>query len=142
MSSLNIKDLNNSINKRHLKRLELYNSILEKVHHRIKYNAELEKTYCFYNIPEFIIGTPLYNVEELKNYIITALKKNGFMLLHIEPNWLFISWNVSEIKEDTNKGKKKKEVDYKLVEEYKPSGQFVYNDYDLSSIKEKTNKLV
>ena len=142
MSSLNIKDLNNSINKRHLKRLELYNSILEKVHHRIKYNAELEKTYCFYNIPEFIIGTPLYNVEELKKYIITALKKNGFMLLHIEPNWLFISWNVSEIKEDTNKGKKKKEVDYKLVEEYKPSGQFVYNDYDLSSIKEKTNKLV
>tara|TARA_B100000686_G_C16529173_1_gene831410 strand:+ start:522 stop:950 length:429 start_codon:yes stop_codon:yes gene_type:complete len=142
MSSLNIKDLNNSINKRHLKRLELYNSILEKVHHRIKYNAELEKTFCFYNIPEFIIGTPLYNVEELKNYIITALKKNGFMLLHIEPNWLFISWNVSEIKEDTNKGKKKKEVDYKLVEEYKPSGQFVYNDYDLSSIKEKTNKLV
>ena len=128
--------------KRHLKRLELYNSILEKVHHRIKYNAELEKTFCFYNIPEFIIGTPLYNVEELKNYIITALKKNGFMLLHIEPNWLFISWNVSEIKEDTNKGKKKKEVDYKLVEEYKPSGQFVYNDYDLSSIKEKTNKLV
>ena len=142
MSSLNIKDLNNSINKRHLKRLELYNSILEKVHHRIKYNAGLEKTFCFYNIPEFIIGTPLYNVEELKNYIITALKKNGFMLLHIEPNWLFISWNVSEIKEDTNKGKKKKEVDYKLVEEYKPSGQFVYNDYDLSSIKEKTNKLV
>ena len=142
MSSLNIKDLNNSINKRHLKRLELYNSILEKVHHRIKYNAELEKTFCFYNIPEFIIGTPLYNVEELKNYIITALKKNGFMLLHIEPNWLFISWNVNEIKEDTNKGKKKKEVDYKLVEEYKPSGQFVYNDYDLSSIKEKTNKLV
>ena len=142
MSSLNIKDLNNSINKRHLKRLELYNSILEKVHHRIKYNAELEKTFCFYNIPEFIIGTPLYNVEELKNYIITALKKNGFMLLHIEPNWLFISWNVSEIKEDTNKGTKKKEVDYKLVEEYKPSGQFVYNDYDLSSIKEKTNKLV
>ena len=142
MSSLNIKDLNNSVNKRRLKRLELYNSILEKVHHRIKYNAEMEKTFCFYNIPEFIIGTPLYDIRELKNFIITALKKNGFMLLHIEPNWLFISWNASEIKEETTKEKKKKEVDYKLIEEYKPSGQFVYNDYDLSSIKEKTNKLI
>ena len=142
MSSLNIKDLNNSVNKRRLKRLELYNSILEKVHHRIKYNAEMEKTFCFYNIPEFIIGTPLYDIHELKNFIITALKKNGFMLLHIEPNWLFISWNASEIKEETTKDKKKKEVDYKLIEEYKPSGQFVYNDYDLSSIKEKTNKLI
>ena len=142
MSSLNIKDLNNSVNKRRLKRLELYNSILEKVHHRIKYNAEMEKTFCFYNIPEFIIGTPLYDILELKNFIITALKKNGFMLLHIEPNWLFISWNASEIKEETTKEKKKKEVDYKLIEEYKPSGQFVYNDYDLSSIKEKTNKLI
>ena len=142
MSSLNIKDLNNSVNKRRLKRLELYNSILERVHHRIKYNAEMEKTFCFYNIPEFIIGTPLYDIRELKNFIITALKKNGFMLLHIEPNWLFISWNASEIKEETTKEKKKKEVDYKLIEEYKPSGQFVYNDYDLSSIKEKTNKLI
>ena len=142
MSSLNIKDLNNPINKRKLKRLELYNSILEKVHHRIKFNAHLEKTFCFYNIPEFIIGTPLYNIDELKNYIITALKKNGFELLYIEPNWLFISWNVNEIKEETKKAKKKKDVDYKLVEEYKPSGQFVYNDYDLSSIKEKTKKLL
>ena len=77
MSSLNINELHGSIHRRKVKRLELYNSILEKIHHRIKYNAELEKTYCFYNIPGFIIGVPLYDIKELTTYIITALKKTG-----------------------------------------------------------------
>jgi len=142
MSSLNINELHGSIHRRKVKRLELYNSILEKIHHRIKYNADLEKTYCFYNIPGFIIGVPLYDIKELTTYIITALQKNGFKILYIDPNWLFISWSIEEAPTKQNKKVKKDTTNYKMVEEYKPSGQFVYNDYDLSSIKEKTQKLL
>jgi len=142
MSSLNINELHGSIHRRKVKSLELYNSILEKIHHRIKYNAELEKTYCFYNIPGFIIGVPLYDIKELTTYVITALKKNGFKLLYIDPNWLFISWGMEETSTKQPKKVKKDTTNYKLIEEYKPSGQFVYNDYDLSSIKEKTQKLL
>ena len=142
MSSLNINELHGSIHRRKVKRLELYNSILEKIHHRIKYNAELEKTYCFYNIPGFIIGVPLYDIKELTTYVITALKKNGFKLLYIDPNWLFISWSIEEAPTKQPKKVKKDTTNYKMIEEYKPSGQFVYNDYDLSSIKEKTQKLL
>ena len=142
MSSLNINELHGSIHRRKVKRLELYNSILEKIHHRIKYNADLEKTYCFYNIPGFIIGVPLYDIKELTTFIITALKKNGFKLLYIDPNWLFISWGIEETPTKQPKKVKKDTTNYKMVEEYKPSGQFVYNDYDLSSIKEKTQKLL
>ena len=144
MSSLNIKDLNNSINKRHLKRLELYNSILEKVHHRIKYNAELEKTFCFYSIPEFVIGTPLYNVNDLKNYLINSLTRDKFKLLYIDPNWLFISWEINkpEMKRINKIRKQSKQGgNYRLVDEYKPNGGFA-NEYDLQSMKEKSKYLI
>ena len=62
------------------------------------YNANLEKTYCFFQIPEFIIGVPLYNVSDLKNYLITSLKKDKFTLIYVEPNWLFISWELNNLK--------------------------------------------
>ena len=69
MSSLNIKDLNHSINRRKLKRLELYNSILDKVHHRIKYNADLEKTFCFGLGLQYliIISLPPYTLMTILN---------------------------------------------------------------------------
>ena len=70
MSSLNINDLYEKINDKNMKRFEIFDSILQKIHLRIKYNAKLEKTFCFYSIPEFVIGTPLYNVNDLKNYLI------------------------------------------------------------------------
>ena len=141
MSSLDIKDLYSTINEKTIKRLEIYDNVLVKCHKRIKYNSSLERTYCFFQIPEFIIGVPLYNVSDLRNYIINSLKRNGFHIVYIDPNWLYISW----AKEDRGKVEKKtvkakKEKNYKLIDEYKPTGQFV-NDSDLSSIKMKSKQL-
>ena len=92
MSQLNIKDLYSTINSKNIKRLELYDDILIKCHKKIKYNSNLERTYCFFQVPEFIIGVPLYNVSELRVYIMNSLKKDGFEYLYVKPNWLFISW--------------------------------------------------
>ena len=82
----------------------------------------------------------MYNVADLRNYIINSLKRNGFHIVYIDPNWLYISW----AKEDKGKVIKttsfKKEKNYKLIDEYKPSGKFV-NENDLSSIKMKTKQL-
>ena len=55
MSSLNIKDLYSTINEKTIKRLEIYDKVLIKCHKRIEYNSSLERTYCFFQIPEFII---------------------------------------------------------------------------------------
>jgi len=41
-----------------------------------------------------------------------------------------------------DKKKKKNTGKYKMIEEYKPSGQFVYNDYDLLSIQQKARDLI
>ena len=137
MSSLNINNLYETMYERNLKRYEKFDGILQKIHNRIKYNAGKEKTYCFFQIPEFIIGTPLYNIEDLKRYIIESLKKDGFQLMYIDPNWLFITWEYKKPKTyQPDKGKKDKKKNYKLTDDYKPTG-IVYNENDLSSMKDK-----
>ena len=143
MSSLNISNLYETMWERNMKRYEKFDDILKKVHNRIKYNAKNEKTHCFFQIPEFIIGVPLYNIEDLKNYLMDSLKKDGFKLIYIDPNWLFITWEIKGKKQPTRKKKEKKKEDYKLVDEYKPSGNFTtYNEYDMTSMRQKMNELL
>ena len=142
-----MNDLHNKQNEKNLKRLEIYDSVLVKCHERIKYNSNFEKTYCFFQIPEFIIGTPLYNINEMRKYIINSLKTNGFNILYIDPNWLFISWgHVNNEKSISKKFKEKKKNDknentnqqFKSIDNYKPDGSLVYDE---SSILNLSNKL-
>tara|TARA_A100001037_G_C15143647_1_gene635120 strand:+ start:3368 stop:3796 length:429 start_codon:yes stop_codon:yes gene_type:complete len=139
MSQIDMKELHATINKQSLKRMELYDSILKKCHSRILYNSGLQRTYCFYQIPEFVIGTPLYDVLELRNYIMNSLKTNGFDILYIDPNWLFIYWNVKGAKSLTKNTNVTKQVknQYKSTDTYKPTGNFIYDDSSLMNMTDK-----
>ena len=140
MSQIDMKELHATINKQTLKRMELYDSILKKCHSRILYNSGLQRTYCFYQIPEFVIGTPLYDILELRNYIMNSLKTNGFEILYIEPNWLFIYWNVKGAKsliKNTNITKQVNNNQYKSTDTYKPTGNFIYDDSSLMNMADK-----
>lgn len=143
MSSLDIKDLYSTINEKTIKRLEIYDGVLVKCHKRIKYNSSLERTYCFYQIPEFIIGTPLYKVTEMRTYIINSLKNNGFKIMYIEPNWLFISWELPGISKLANTGLKKEvkikenRNKYKSVDNYKPTGSLIYDEKTMLDLSDK-----
>lgn len=142
MSSLDIKDLYSTINEKTIKRLEVYDGVLVKCHKRIKYNSSLERTYCFFQIPEFIIGVPLYKVMEMRIYIINSLKNNGFKIMYIEPNWLFISWEIPGIKKLANTGLKKEvkikeNKKYKSVDNYKPTGSLIYDERTMLDLSDK-----
>ena len=139
MSQLNMNELYSNINKKTLKRMELYDSILKKCHSRILYNSGLQRTHCFYQVPEFVIGTPLYDVSELRNYIMNSLKTNGFEILYIEPNWLFIHWNIKGAKSLTKNTNISKPIDnqYKSTDTYKPSGNFIYDESSIMNMSDK-----
>jgi len=82
-SQLNIDELYNSAKRKELKKYETFDKILLRCHTRIKLYAENRKTECLYQIPQFIIGVPLYNVSELQEYIVRALKNNGLLVKDI-----------------------------------------------------------
>jgi len=107
MKQLNIFELQNSINKRKQNRTQIYESVLEKCHMKIKAAAKQENYQCIYDIPEYVVGLPLYNINECMDFIINQLNDNGFKVNYYFPKVLHISWypqkeqkSETEIKED------------------------------------------
>lgn len=142
MSQIDMKILYETINKKTLKKMEIYDDVLKKCHHRIMYNSGLQRNYCFYQIPEFIIGVPIFSCDELTKYMINSLKKNGFEILYVKPNWLFITWNVKGAKKlvsntDISKNKNNNNSQYKSIDTYKPSGNLIYDNNSLMNMENK-----
>ena len=72
-----------------------YNKILARVHTKIKTTArqQLSEQYCWFIVPEVMIGVPRYNQSLCVAYIIDKLEENGFKVRYTHPNMLFISWS-------------------------------------------------
>ena len=125
-------------------RINIYNNVLHKIHHKIKHTSRLKYNdrFVFYVIPEFILGVPKYNVNECTMYLIDKLSNNGFITKYTYPNLLFISWKhyVPKYKRDEVKkkfginvdefGNKTTNIIPKKIE-HKPSVTYK----DISSIK-------
>lgn len=75
-------------------RIAVYDTILERVHKRIRHVAAQDggTTFSMYVLPEFMIGQPLFKADQCRSFVITSLVKNGFRVKYIHPNLLFISW--------------------------------------------------
>lgn len=83
-------------NKKEKSKNFIFDEIIEKCHIKIKRIANNGGLNIFFKIPPFIIGKPLYNINECKIYIINALKKNGlYVRTFTQPNEniIYISWN-------------------------------------------------
>ena len=78
-----------------LSKLELFNKILNRIHVRIRTTArqKIDEHFCWFVVPEIIIGVPKYDQGSCIAYIIDKLKSNGFAVRYIHPNALFICWN-------------------------------------------------
>lgn len=73
---------------------QLYNRILNRIHERIKITSRQKKDeqYCWYIIPEIMVGIPKYDSHECTSYILDKLNVNGFQVNYTHPNLVFISW--------------------------------------------------
>jgi len=75
-------------------RLRVYKKILNRAHQKIKYTSRQRDTghFCFFIVPEFLVGTPRYDSAACIAYVMDKLTQNGFMVKYTHPNLLFISW--------------------------------------------------
>jgi hypothetical protein len=91
---LNMDELYEKKKQHDLKQLELFNKILNRIHIRIKKTSsqKLNEQFCWFVVPEIIIGVSKYDQSACIAYIIDKLKQNGFNVQYIHPNALFISW--------------------------------------------------
>ena len=75
-------------------KLELFKKILNRIHVRIKTTAKhsIHEKFCWFVVPEIIIGVPKYDQSGCIAYIMNALEENGFNVKYFHPNTLFICW--------------------------------------------------
>jgi len=91
---LNIDELYEKKRQYDLGKLALFNKILNRIHVRIKTTSrqKIDEQFCWFIVPEIIIGVPKYDQAACIAYLMDKLKNNGFNIKYIHPNTLFISW--------------------------------------------------
>ena len=91
---LNMDDLYEKKRQYDLNKLALFNKILNRVHVRIKTTSrqKIDEQFCWFIVPEIILGVPKYDQAACIAYLMDKLKTNGFNIKYIHPKTLFISW--------------------------------------------------
>jgi len=88
---INIYTLNNNRDLRIKKRFEYFSEIFGKCCNRIK-SVSKNRDYCFFRIPQIVIGIPIFNVKNCCDYIYEILVNKGFKVSQIHNDHLLIYW--------------------------------------------------
>ena len=80
--------------KRDATRIRIYNSVLSQIYNKIKAVARVpgNERSLVYVVPEFIPGTPRFDIGDAVLYIVWNLRNAGYVVSYTHPNLLFISW--------------------------------------------------
>lgn len=148
---VNIDQLHRNQQDKTERRYEMYSQVLVKCHGKIKATAETPQNLacCFFNVPRYIFGVPLYDTKGCILFLVTSLVKNGFEVRYTHPNLLFISWvgktnkNSLTIENTKHIPLEDKKPEYKSIEEIKPSSNnLVYNSKIINNIDDKLFKIL
>ena len=152
-----------------LSKLELFKKILNRIHVRIRTTSRysIHEKFCWFVVPEIIIGVPKYDQAGCIAYLMNTLQENGFNVRYFHPNTLFICWEHwvpsyvrNEIKkktgivineygeriEEEKPDEENIQIDiqqlknnkkYTPITSYKPSGKLVYSEDLLNKIENK-----
>jgi len=86
---------------------ELLTKLTDKITHLSKH-GELR---CIYTVQEYTFGYAKYNVAEMTNYLYAVLSNEGFCVVILATNKLFVSWDINDINNiKVQKNKKKTQI--------------------------------
>ena len=167
---LNIEELHREQDRKETNKAEIYNTILEKVHQKIKLTSQISKDkFCFFSVPIYVYGLPLFDTNNCIIYLTQKLSDNGFNIRYTHPNLLLISWyekpkknhpsssfnnnsssgtygqnKIEELRRKALEYKppEYKPLEYKPITDYKPTNNFVYDSNSLNTLQEKANRLL
>lgn len=94
IDQLNLDELYERRRELQEQKITIYKKILSRILKKIKTTSRLKhnEQFCFYVVPEIIIGFPRYNIKACIDYIIERLEENKLYVKYTDPNMLFISW--------------------------------------------------
>jgi len=89
---INVDKLKKDAEERRKFKKKCFKKILDMTLTKIEFVAKTNITNTWFEIPMFVLGFPSFEIEDCANYIMKRLKKNGFKVFFLKPNFLFINW--------------------------------------------------
>jgi hypothetical protein len=89
---VNAKDLIKEQKKKEKSKYKIFKNVYSSIETKITLASQTGYYYTWYEIPEFLLGFPLYNYRECNKYIIDKLKENNFIIEEYPGNLLLITW--------------------------------------------------
>lgn len=89
---INVDKLKKDAEERKKFKKKCFKNILELCLKKIEIVAKTNITNTWFEIPVFLLGFPSYEIDDSAEYIMKQLKKNGFKVYFLKPNFLFINW--------------------------------------------------
>jgi hypothetical protein len=92
--SLTVDDID-MFNKDKIKKwIKVYEKVLGYCFRKVREHVLRDQKFCFFPVPEYLAGFPLYNITHCSCFIIKKLNQSGFKTKYIPPNVIYIYWNV------------------------------------------------
>jgi len=89
---INIMDIQKKQYEKDKRRLEIYSKILHKCYYKINSTSDNEYEHCFFRVPEYVMGSPIYNLTKCVIFLLQKLRENGFKCKYCHPFMIYISW--------------------------------------------------
>jgi len=92
--TFNVTEIHKKQKEREKNRVKIYEAITTRCFKKIKDVSLNEQTFCFYILPEYIPGYPIYNMTECVVFLLNVLKEKGFSARYCDNLTIYISWNL------------------------------------------------
>ncbi len=74
--------------------IKVYEKVLGHCFRKLREHVLRDQKFCFFPVPEYLPGFPLFNITHCTCFIIKKLKQANFRTKFIPPNVIYINWDV------------------------------------------------
>ena len=92
--SLSVNDINTFHKEKIKKWIKVYEKVLGNCYRKVRDHVLRDQQFCFFPVPEYLPGFPLFNITHCTFFIIKKLNQGGFQTKFIPPNMIYIHWTV------------------------------------------------
>ena len=117
--ALTVRELHKDYTDEESRRNKIYGMVYTKCCNKITVISYKKKEECIFEVPEFTIGIPRYDLDHCLCYLIKRLRENGFYVRYIPNNIIYISWQNGE------RNKKRTEVKKFIKDEKKKTKDII-----------------
>ena len=90
--SLSVNDINTFHKEKIKKWIKVYEKVLGNCYRKVRDHVLRDQQFCFFPVPEYLPGFPLFNITHCTFFIIKKLNQGGFQTKFIPPNMIYIHW--------------------------------------------------